>query len=352
MNLIALIKMYWVRIIVAILAIGIILGGIYLAFFHSFEEAENTVSVIENTPFISVITTTPDSVKYFNRQNNTIYEKSKDGSAQKLAEFERNPVRINFSEKGDTAIVKESLLEFDDPYQIFDFSNKKSRALDPNIRSIAFSPDSSKIAYFYKDITAQKAQIRIADIDGKNESIIYDIPYTEEFLCNIIWQNDYILVLPASVIGSPVAVTSIKVSTKEIVNSEKKDFYSVRDGVDDRWATAVINIDTRSAGLAPYTFGAIYFMNIQTGELVEAPSKLIGHGSLILKDTPHGKVYIVGYVNGLSGLYEMYPNENKVNLIQEINNADKIKKLVYSEDKKQAVTISVDGITNTIDLPN
>lgn len=135
-------------------------------------------------------TNSPGKTIFYEELDSIVYEADLDGKNKK--ELVRIPdasgILFNPNGKGLIAEVPE---KGSPTTAYFDLENNQKTKLPKNIKSIAFSPDGKKLAYYFYDDKTSQGNISTAELDGLNFESIF---LTRIKDLNLVWPENELLV--------------------------------------------------------------------------------------------------------------------------------------------------------------
>jgi len=131
-----------------------------------------------------------EKIIFYDESDYMVYESGYDGKMKKEVARIPGVLEMIFGPKGEDAIAAISESGNLKRYY-FDLGNDSRTALNQNIKSVAFSPDGRKIAYYFYDGRLAEGNISVSDPDGSGFKNIFKTRIED---LEISWPNDGLIV--------------------------------------------------------------------------------------------------------------------------------------------------------------
>lgn len=184
-------KIYIIIIVLIVLLAGVISASIYFGrktteqtsnqgteqIQPEQEETESTKNTaVKNISLDPILAPIVDhrKIKYYSPANSQLYQSNLDGSIPaKISDLVlSNFLKIIWS-PDKTKFIYSSEQNDQIKKYLYEIASGQAKPLNENIQNIAWSPDSSKIAYYYYNSQSQENNISTADPDGANWKNIF-----------------------------------------------------------------------------------------------------------------------------------------------------------------------------------
>lgn len=183
--------------------------------------------IVNNEVFFPIVDESGNKIKYYNNIENGFWESSFDGS------FKKKLVNDDFSEL-DVIIwspdKKNVILKIKGDFYGYKYSEEPKKIKD-NMQYLVWSNLGDKIIYIYKNASAKKNELNIADKDGSNWKNLTTMDINKRYIISVVPQTSLI-----SFWEKPDSHTKTSINTIGISGGTVEKISVDRFGADYLWS--------------------------------------------------------------------------------------------------------------------
>ena len=146
---------------------------------NSSKTTAGTITAVSSEAVLApILTPNGQSVKYFSKDGNGLYEINLDGSNRNTLDSQTFPGLVNaFWSPDQTAAILQFSRSGQTSFDYKDFSTHQQTPLKNNLDQVVWQTNADRIFYKYFDPKSKERTLNVSDPDGSNWAKLADLPY-------------------------------------------------------------------------------------------------------------------------------------------------------------------------------